>query len=152
MSTESPAVLNRLEIRRFTTTVLEAHGADVRQDEAGNLHVKLPRYLWDRSDDNTAEVLLVFDPKDQRPGRDDLLVQPGSRTFNDLLELAKAEVSVSQLYLTADDLQVQLPDALDISELSVSIEEFEPEQTADTSGGTTNGTSNMCSCTPTRQP
>jgi len=58
-----------------------------------------------------------FDHKDQQPGREDLLVQPSSLAFNELLELTKQNASVGKLYLSAADLQVQLPDVLDISTL-----------------------------------
>ena len=129
MSVEDISTLNRLEIRRFTATAIQAYGGDVNRWNADSWHVTLPDPL-----DNLAEsrdVAVVFDPKDQQPGRDEILVQPGSLAFNQLLELAKQDTSVGRLYLTAADMQVTLPDVLDVSETTARIEEFTPEQTAD---------------------
>jgi len=91
--------------------------------------VELPDPLTNLAD--SRNVTVVFDPKDQQPGREDLLVQPGSLAFNELLELTKQNASVGKLYLSAADLQVQLPDVLDISTLGVTVEGFDPKQTAE---------------------
>jgi len=129
MSVDDVGSLNRLEVRRFAATAIEAYGGDVNRQNAESWRVTLPPSLSNLAE--TRDVAVVFDPKDQQPGRDEILVQPGSLAFNQLLDLVKEDTTVGQLYLTAADMQVVLPDVLDISELSVSIEEFDPQQTAD---------------------
>ena len=129
MSVDDVSTLNRLEVRRFAATTIEAYGGDVNRRNADTWHVTLPEPLRNLAE--SPEVAVVFDPKDQEPGRDEILVQPGSLAFNQLLELVKQDISVGQLYLTAGDMQVTLPDVLDVSETTARIDEFNPEQTAD---------------------
>ncbi|MFC6943073.1 hypothetical protein ACFQE8_24455 [Salinirubellus sp. GCM10025818] len=116
------SILNSVNIKRFTKTVLENHGAEVDQSNSAKWQVTFPRELANRLDRENGT--LVFDPADRELGAGDLLVQPGTRVFSALLDLVQQPGTVGQLRLTEDELQVKPPTVLQDSSLNVSVTDF----------------------------
>lgn len=129
MGIEDVGSLNRLEIRRFAAISIQTFGGEVDRYSPDIWRVTLPPALSNLAE--SRDVTAVFDPKDQKPGREEIIIQPGSLAFNELLRLVKQDVSVGKLHLSAVNMQIHSPKAIDVSSLSVTIEEFTPEQTAE---------------------
>lgn len=116
------SILNSVNIKRFTKSVLEEYGAEVDTSNRAKWEVTFPDPLAERIDRETGT--LVFDPADRELGSGDLLIQPGTQVFSALLELVEQSGSVGRLELTEDDLQVNPPEVLEESALAVELHEF----------------------------
>ena len=117
-----PAVLNSVNVKRFTRSVLEANGAAIDRSDRAKWAVTFPDRLAERLDRESGA--LVFDPADREPGSGDLLVQPGTQVFSALLDLVDRSGSFGRLELGADDLQVDPPAALGESHVDVELAGF----------------------------
>lgn len=116
------SILNSVNIKRFSQTVLENHGAEIDQSNSAKWQVRFPPELANRLD--RKDGTLVFDPADRELGAGDLLVQPGTRVFSALLDLVQKPSTVGRLQLTEDELQVTPPTVLQESSLNASITDF----------------------------
>jgi len=116
------SILNSVNIKRFTQSLLEEYGASIDRSDRAKWEVTFPDVLAERLDRESGT--LVFDPADRELGSGDLLVQPGTQVFSALLDLVERSGSVGQLELAADDLQANLPAALNESHLDVEMAEF----------------------------
>ena len=122
------SILNSVNIKRFTKSVLEHHGVEPDRSNSAKWQVTFPRELEERLD--REHGTLVFDPADRELGAGDLLVQPGTRVFSALLDLVQQSNTVGRLQLTEDELQVNPPTVLQESRLTVSVTDFN-KRTAD---------------------
>lgn len=116
------SILNSVNIKRFTRSLLEEHGAVIDRSDRAKWEVTFPDALADRLDRESGT--LVFDPADRELGSGDLLVQPGTQMFSALLDLVERSGSVGQLQLTEDDLQANPPAVLSESHLDVRMTDF----------------------------
>ena len=116
------AVLNSVNVKRFTQSVLEAHGATIDRSDRAKWAVSFPDALAERLDRESGT--LVFDPADREMGSGELLVQPGTQVFSALLDLVERSGSFGRLELAADDLQANPPAALSESHLDVELTGF----------------------------
>jgi hypothetical protein len=117
------SILNSVNIKRFTQSVLNEHGAEIDRSNKAKWEVTFPPSLSDQLD--REDGTLVFDAADRELGAGDLLVQPGTRVFSALLDLVEQPGSVGQLRLTEETLQVNPPTVIQESELEAEITAFE---------------------------
>ncbi|KAB1184795.1 MULTISPECIES: hypothetical protein [Haloferax] len=117
------SILNSVNIKRFTKSVLEEHGASLDRSNSAKWQVDFPAGLSQELD--RQQGTLVFDPADKTLGEGDLLVQPGTRVFSALLDLVQKPASLGRLRLTEDNLQINPPDVFEPSNLGVDITEFQ---------------------------
>lgn len=122
------SILNSVNIKRFTKSVLEEHGAEIDRSNSAKWSVTFPDDLSQRLE--REHGTLVFDPADRELGAGDLLVQPGTTVFSALLDLVQQPESIGRLKLTEDTMQLNPPSVLHESELDVSVSEFS-KQTSD---------------------
>lgn len=116
------SILNNVNIKRFTKSVLENYGAEIDRSDSAKWQVTFPRELKERLD--REHGTLVFDPADRELGAGDLLVQPGTRVFSALLDVVQESGTVGRLRLTEDELQINPPTVLQESELTASVINF----------------------------
>lgn len=117
------SILNSVNIKRFTKSVLENYGAEIDRSDSAKWQVTFPREIKERLD--REHGTLVFDPADRELGAGDLLVQPGTRVFSALLDIVQQPDTVGCLQLTEDELQVKPPIVLQESELTASVIDFD---------------------------
>jgi hypothetical protein len=116
------SILNSVNIKRFTQSVLEEYGADIDQSNSAKWEVNFPSAIADKLD--REQGTLVFDAADRELGAGDLLVEPGTRAFSALLEIVQQPGSIGRLRLTEDSLQVNPPGVLRESDLNVEVTDF----------------------------
>lgn len=157
MSSANSSVLNQVTIKQLTEAVIQSRGGHVDRTNPNRWSVELPPELatergstrTDRknktgdssldsivedvySDDESKqsyETTLVFDPRDEHPGEEDIIVRPGTSFFNSLLELAREGSEVAYLHLGADDLQMQEPPLCDALGADSDVIDFEAHET-----------------------
>ncbi len=122
------SILNSVNIKRFTKSVLEGYGAEINRSNSAKWEVTFPGELSRQLDRDHGT--LVFDATDRELGSGDLLVQPGTTVFSALLNLVQQPGSVGRLRLTEDTLQVNPPTVLQESNLAVEVTDFS-ERTSD---------------------
>ncbi|WP_155120438.1 hypothetical protein [Haloprofundus marisrubri] len=122
------SILNSVNIKRFTKSVLEEFGAEIDRSDRKEWEVTFSNELSKQL--GRQQGTLVFHPADREMGTGHLLVQPGTRFFSQLLELVRQPGTVGRLRLTEDDLQVTPPIVLRESGLDVNISDFN-ERTSD---------------------
>lgn len=122
------SILNSVNIKRFTKSVLEEYEAEIDRSNSAKWEVTFPKTLSQQLD--RKQGTLVFDATDRERGTGDLLVQPGTTVFSALLDLVQQPGSVGHLRLTENSLQVNPPTVLQESDLAVEINEFS-ERTSD---------------------
>lgn len=122
------SILNSVNIKRFTKSVLEEHGAEINRSNNAKWSVTFPDELSQRLE--REHGTLVFDAADRELGAGDLLVQPGTTVFSALLDLVQRTESIGRVELTEDTLQVNPPSVLHESDLDVSVSDFS-KQTSD---------------------
>lgn len=116
------SILNSVNIKRFTKSVLEEYGADIDRSNSAKWEVTFPDELSQQLD--RQHGTLVFDAADRERGAGDLLVQPGTTVFSALLKLVQQPGSIGSLRLTEDSLQVNSPTVLQESNLTVGSTDF----------------------------
>lgn len=116
------SILNSVNIKRFTKSVLDEYGADIDRSNSAKWRVTFPDELARQLD--REDGTLVFDPADRELGAGDLLVQPGTKVFSALLDQVTHPGSVGYIRLTGDSLQVNPPRVLQESELAVEVSDF----------------------------
>lgn len=116
------SILNSVNIKRFTESVLEEYGAEIDRSNSTKWEVTFPEELSQRLD--RQHGTLVFDAADRELGAGDLLVQPGTTVFSALLDLVQEPGSIGRLQLTEDSLQINLPAVLQESSLDVESVDF----------------------------
>jgi hypothetical protein len=116
------SILNSVNIKRFTQSVLEEYEADIDRSNSAKWQVTFPDELAERLD--REHGTLVFDAADRELGAGDLLVQPGTTVFSALLDLVQQPGSIGRLRLTEDSLQVNPPSVLRESDLEVEVTNF----------------------------
>ena len=116
------SILNSVNIKRFTNTVIEEYGGEIDRSNSAKWTVTFPDELGQQLE--RRQGTLVFDPADRELGAGDLLVQPGTRVFSALLDLVQQPGSIGRLRLTEDTLQVNPPNILRESGLSVAVTDF----------------------------
>jgi len=119
------SILNSVNIKRFTKSVLEEYDAEIDRSNRAKWRVTFPPELSQRLD--RQQGTLVFDAADREMGAGELLVQPGTTVFSALLDLVQKSGTVSHLRLTEDSLQVNLPTVLDESDLACETTDFSGE-------------------------
>lgn len=119
------SILNSVNIKRFTKSVLESYDVEIDRSNRAKWRVTFPPELIQRLD--RQQGTLVFDAADREMGAGELLVQPGTTVFSALLDLVQQSGTVSQLRLTEDSLQVNLPNVLCESNLACKTTEFSGE-------------------------
>ncbi|MFB6284284.1 MAG: hypothetical protein ABEK59_10200 [Halobacteria archaeon] len=122
------SILNTVNIKRFTKSVLENHGASIDRSNSAKWQVEFPDKLSRQLD--RQQGTLVFDAADRERGAGDLLVQPGTTVFSALLDLVQKPGSIGSIRLTENELQVNPPTVLQESDLSVEAIDF-TEQASD---------------------
>lgn len=122
------SILNSVNIKRFTKSVLEEYGAEIDRSNSAKWEVTFPGELSQQLD--RQHGTLVFNAADRERGAGDLLVQPGTTVFSSLLNLVQQPDSIGSLRLTEDSLQVNLPTVLQESNLTVGTTDFS-ERTSD---------------------
>lgn len=122
------SILNSVNIKRFTKSVLEEYGAEIDRSNRAKWDVTFPDELVQQLDRD--QGTLVFDAADRERGAGELLVQPGTTAFSALLNLVQQSGSIGSLELTEDSLQVNPPTVLRESDLRITDTEFS-EQTTD---------------------
>lgn len=122
------SILNSVNIKRFTNSVLEEYGAEIDRSNSAKWVVTFPDELSQHLD--RQHGTLVFDAADRELGAGDLLVQPGTTVFSALLDLVQQPGSIGRLRLTEDSLQVNPPTVLQESYLTVETTAFS-ERTSD---------------------
>ena len=156
MSSLDTSVLNRVSIKRLTEAVIETAGGSVDRSSPKRWSVTLPPGLASHSNSgvdgrnhsrNTgndsldaiasgieeehtpraeSETTLVFDPSNEDPEIDDVVVRPGTPFFNSLLDLAREGESVAYVRLGASELQIHEPPIFEVVEPDARITDFEP--------------------------
>lgn len=116
------SILNSVNIKRFTESVLEEYGGDIDRSNSAKWSVTFPDELAEKLD--REQGTLVFDSADRERGAGELLVQPGTTVFSALLDLVRQSGSIGRVRLTEDSLQVNPPLVLQESELDVEITDF----------------------------
>mgnify|MGYP000102450548 CR=1 FL=1 len=116
------SILNTVNIKRFTKSVLEEYGADIDRSNKAKWEVDFPEKISKRLDRRSGT--LVFEAADRELGAGDLLVQPGTTVFSTLLDLVQMSGSIGSLRLTEDNLQVNPPEVLQESNLNVVTSDF----------------------------
>lgn len=116
------SILNSVNIKRFTKTVLDEYGAEIDTSNRAKWNVTFPDELASRLD--RQEGILVFDSADREMGAGDLLVQPGTQVFSAILDLVQQSESVGRLKLTEDTLQINPPRVLQESDISIASTDF----------------------------
>lgn len=111
------SILNSVNIKRFTKSVLESRGAAIDRSNSAKWKVTFPAELSDQLD--REHGTLVFDAADRELGAGDLLVQPGTTMFSALLNLVQHRSSIGSLRLTEESLQINPPTVLQESSLQV---------------------------------
>lgn len=122
------SILNSINIKRFTKSVLKEYGAEIDRSNSAKWEVTFPDELSQQL--NRQSGTLVFDAADRELGAGDLLVQPGTTVFSALLNLVQQPGSIGSLRLTEDSLQVNPPTVLQESDLTVETTGFS-ERTSD---------------------
>lgn len=116
------SILNSVNIKRFTESVLEEYGGDIDHSNSAKWSVTFPDELAAKLD--REQGTLVFDAADRERGAGELLVQPGTTVFSALLDLVQQSGSVGRIRLTEESLQVNPPHVLQASDLDVEITDF----------------------------
>lgn len=116
------SILNTVNIKRFTKSVLEEYGAEVDRSNSSKWDVQFPDELARELDRKRGT--LVFDAADREMGAGHLLVEPGTSMFSTLLDVVQQSGSVGHLQLTEDSLQVNPPTVLREAPLSVETTKF----------------------------
>ncbi|PSP74404.1 hypothetical protein BRC86_06140 [Halobacteriales archaeon QS_3_64_16] len=88
------STLDRVAIRRFTASVLDAYGGEVDRETNGRWSVVLPETL--AAELGYEQATFVFDPEDRTVGSDQIVVAPGTRAFNALCALAGSSAPESE--------------------------------------------------------
>lgn len=116
------SILNSVNIKRFTKSVLEEFGAEIDRRNNAKWEVIFPEEISEELDRQRGT--LVFDPAERELGAGDLLVQPGTKVFSSLLNLVQSPGTIGHLELTEDSLQVNPPAVLQDSPLEVEVSDF----------------------------
>jgi uncharacterized protein YukE len=121
--TDASLSVTQARVERFATTYLEISGCSV-QERDNELVVTVPETAsTDLLDTGTTTIVCSSDP--ERIG-DELSLHPESETFQGLLREASARAPIGRVELMDADTEIQLPDWLVESEVSVASTQFMP--------------------------
>lgn len=125
------SILNTANVKRFTEAVIGNSGSEILEKSDSRWKVKLDGELKQKVGDEKVE--LVFTSQDRELGRDQEVVTPDSRFFQQLLEFSNQEFSIAHIPVEAENLQIHKPgifrQANELNEINYSteIKNFEPE-------------------------
>ena len=125
------SILNTANVKRFTEAVIEDSESEIQDKSNREWRVKLDGELKQKV--GGEEVELVFSPQDRKLGRNQEVVTPDSRFFQQLLEFSNQDFSIAHISLEAKNLQTHKPgifeQANELSEINYSteIKSFESE-------------------------
>lgn len=125
------SVLNTVNIKRFTESFLTNFDSQINKKSRSEWEVKLNDDLKEHF--NQEKMNLIFSSDDKELGRKQTLAAPGTRFFQQMLDITREEFTSNHIELESGDLQLHKPEILEetskLPEINydVSIGEFESE-------------------------
>ncbi|PSG99198.1 MAG: hypothetical protein BRC29_03670 [Nanohaloarchaea archaeon SW_7_43_1] len=125
------SVLNTVNIKRFTESFLRDFTSQINKKSRSEWKVELGEELQERF--NQESMNLIFSSADKELGRKQTLAAPGTRFFQQMLDITQGSFTSNHIELESGDLQLHKPEILEEAShlpevnYNVSIGEFESE-------------------------